>query len=525
MRIAFLALVPVVALAVVPLPLRAAPVEVAAKVEALLGPADAPPFLNGGLIVARDGKVLYRRVAGMADFQAAKPVDGDAPFQLASAAKPFTSVAVLQLRDRGRLGLDDPVARHLPGFPWPEIRIRHLLTHTSGLPDLELFEPLIAARPDHVVTGADLVPALAAWKQPLRFRAGDAFRYSNVNYQLLARIVERASGRNFGAYVRDSIFRPAGMRSSYVLGTRAIGRHRAPVGQHVLAVMYRTVPEDVRRLAYPDSRMMRPYRYEGVNLGSTVGDQNLFSTLDDLVAFDRALSAGRLLSRASQEEAYAPLRLNDGTAFQEPSDYELYGARCSYGMGWEVCRHPARGRLVGHAGYSRGIATMLYRNLDRKQLVAMYDNGDTGDFGPKLASIVNIANGDAPLAVSRKRSLTREYGRVLLAEGPAAALILYNRLKADTEHWASTPAGMNRLGYDLLHNGHAALALEPFQLNLILNPGDANLYDSWGEALAASGRTGEAILAYRRSLELKPDNVRGREALERLEAQSRLPPG
>lgn len=488
------------------------------KIGILFSPADPPPFLNGGLIVAQDGRTLFRGATGMADFAKGTPNRADSVFQLASAAKPFTSTAILQLRDRGRLSLDDPVVRHLPGFPYPKITIRHLLWHTSGLPDLELFEPLIAAKPDHVVTGSDLVPALAAWSQPLRFEPGAQFRYSNINYQLLALIVERVSGKRFGDYVRDSIFRPAGMRSSYVLGTRAIGAHRDPVANQVLAVMYQPIPEDVRRLDYPDKRMMRPYRYEGFNLGSTVGDQNLFSTLDDLVRFDTALRSGRILSLRSQEEAYAPVKLNDGTLYDEPSEYELYGARCSYGMGWEVCRHPTRGRLVGHAGFNRGIATMLYRGLDRRQLVAMYDNGDSDAFGPKFASVVNILNGDPPLPISRTRSLTREYGRTLLAEGPTAALILYNRLKADNEHWASTAAGMNRLGYDLLHNGHTALALEPFRLNVILNPADGNLYDSLAEALAANGRTDEAILAYRRSLELKPDNARGREALQKLEA-------
>lgn len=408
--------------------------------------------------------------------------------------------------------------RHLPGFPYAAITIRHLLSHTSGLPSLQLFEPLIAQRPDHVVTGADLVPALQAWTQPLPFEPGADFRYSNTNYQLLALIVERISGRPFGEYVRDRIFRPAGMFSSYVLGSRAIGRHVEPVTRHVQAVMYRIEPEDVRRLAYPDRIMMRPYRYELHNLGSTVGDQNLFSTLDDLVRFDRALAAGRILSAASQEEAYAPVRFNDGRVFQEAEEYKLYGVRCSYGLGWEVCRHPTRGRLVGHAGYSRGIATMLYRALDTEAFVAMYDNGDGGSFAERFASVVNVANGEAPLELSVQRSLTREYGQALIEAGPTAALILYNRLRGDTAGWASTNAGMNRLGYDLLHNGYQTLALEAFRLNVMLNPADANVYDSYGEALAASGRADEAILAYRRSLEIQPANESGRAALSRLEA-------
>lgn len=498
-------------------PANAAP-STAEAVKSFFEPVD-PAFFNGGLLIAGDGTPVAQLSAGFADFSSKARIGADSVFQLASGAKAFTSVAVLQLRDRGRLGLDDPVAKHLPGFPYPAIQVRHLLTHTSGLPDLELFEPLIAKVPSHVVTGVDLIPALVAWQKPVRFHPGEQFRYSNINYQLLAQLVAKLSGKPFGAYVRDNIFRPAGMRSSYVLGTRAIGTHRESVTNHVHAVMYRTVPEDVRKLDYPDAKMMRPYRYEGFNLGSTVGDQNLFSTLQDLMRFDRALRSGKVLSLRSQQEAYAPLRLNNGSEYQEAVVYDFYASKCSYGMGWEVCRHPARGRLVGHAGYSRGIATIFYRELDSGLAAAMFDNGDTGDFPKKFASAINIAHGEPAGPIDRRHSAAREYGEALMTEGPTMALIKLNRLRADPGHWLTTKSGMNRLGYDLLHNGHAALALEAFRTNLVLHPDDANVYDSYGEALAANGRNAEAILAYKRSLELKPDNQKGTAALKALEGR------
>lgn len=487
-----------------------------ATAEKFFGKFD-PSFFNGGVLVSRLARPVTVRVEGYAGFATKTPLRRESVFQLASAAKPFTSTAVLQLRDRGRLKLDDPVARHLSGFPYPAITVRHLLTHTSGLPDLELFEPLIAAQPTHIVSGTDLIPALVGWQKPVRFKAGAQFRYSNVNYQLLAQLVATITYRPFGVYVRDHILRPAGMRSSFVLGTPPITQTGMPIGNHVLAVMFRTEPEDVRRLDYSDKVMMRPYRYEGFNLGSTVGDQNLFSTLADLERFDQALRSGRILSKKSQEEAYAPVRLNDGSDYSEPAIYDLYASRCSYGMGWEICRHPNRGRLVGHAGYNRGIAVMLYRELDGGLMAAMYDNADTVDFAKKFASVINIAHGEAPLAVSRQRSAAREYGRALIDEGPVSALILFGRLRADPDHWTVTKGGLNRLGYDLLRNGYAALALEPFRINLLLHPDDAGVLDSYGEVLAANSRAKEAILAYRRSLELKPDNETAKAALKSLE--------
>ena len=482
---------------------------------------EAPtPFLNGGVLVAERGRTIFRAAMGYADFRLGTMVRPDSLFQTASAAKPFTAVAILQLRDARRLRLDDPVARYLPGFPFPDIAIRHLLSHTSGLPDLELFETLVARDPSHVVSGADLVPALRAWGKPLEFRPGERFRYSNVNYQLLALVVEKAGRQPFGAYVRDHIFAPAGMRSSYILGTRPLtGRPGVPVTDHMHVVMYRTAPEDVSRLQLPDARQMRPFRYELGNLGSTLGDQNLFTNLDDLARFDRALTSGRLLSLATQEEAYTPVRLNDGSTYRDAEEYQLYGVRCSYGLGWEVCRHPTYGRLVGHAGFNRGIFTMLYRNLSRRQLIVMFDNGDTNDFSGRFAAVANVLNGADAGKIDRRQSLTRAYGELLLRAGPTAALLFYLEKRSQDGIWATTRGGMNALGYDLLRNGYPALAIEPFRLNVIAYPDQAGVYDSYGEALAGNARAAEAILAYRRSLTLDPANPHGRQMLDELERQ------
>lgn len=490
-----------------------------AAVAAFLQPEHAEPVLNGGVLVAVSGVAVYRAAFGMADFASRRQLAADDVFQTASMSKPFTSVAILQLRDRALLSLDDPVATYLPDFPRTDITIRHLLTHTSGLPDLELYETMVEAAPDKIIGGGDIVPALKAWREPPPFRPGEKFSYANTNYQLLAAIVEAVSGQPFGDYVRDAIFRPAGMTSSFVLGTAPLGAARMPVTAHVLATMYQLTPQDVRTVSNGDKRQLRRIRYELTNLGGTLGDQNVFSTLDDLLKFDQALRSDAILSAQSQDDAYTPVKLADGSTYLDAEVYVAYGAKCSYGMGWEVCAHPSFGRIVGHAGYNRGIATMLYRNLDRDQVLAMFDNADGADFAQEFASIANLMNGDAPLEISRQRSLTRAYGDALVREGPAAALVLFNRHRGDEKSWGYSGPGLNRLGYDLLADGMTTLALEPFRLNVILHPDKAAYYDSLGEGLAADGLKRDAIAAYRRSLELDPANDSGREALRRLEGK------
>ena len=482
---------------------------------------EAPtPFLNGGVLVIERGRIVYRASMGLADYRLGTKITDRSLFQVASMAKPFTSTAILQLRDAGKLRLDDPVTHYLPGFPFSGITIRHLLSHTSGLPDLELFEDRVAADPGHLISGADLIPALRGWKKPLAAAPGERFAYSNVNYQLLALLVAKVARQPFGDYVRRHIFAPAGMRFSYVLGSAPLaGRTDPPVTNHMHVVMYRVDPEDVSRLDLADARKMRPFRYELGNLGRTIGDQNLFTTLDDLARFDRALTSGKLLSRTSQEEAYAPTRLNDGTNYLDAEEYQLYGVRCSYGLGWEVCNHPRYGRIVGHAGYNRGIFTMLYRNLDRGQLIAMFDNGDTAGFSARFASVANVLNDAPALVFDRRKSLTRAYGEELVRNGPTAALLLYGQLLAQPSIWATTRGGMNALGYDLLRNGYPALALEPFRLNVIAYPNEAGVYDSYGEALAANGALRDAARAYRRSLALKPGDAHGVQALQEVESR------
>ncbi|MFP5246137.1 MAG: serine hydrolase [Thermoanaerobaculia bacterium] len=481
---------------------------VAERLEALFAPDAGEPFLHGGVLVAEKGKILFHRAYGEADVAAHIPNRPDSRFQIASVAKVFTSTAILQLADKQRLRLEDPVARHLPAFPYREITIRHLLAHTSGLPDLELFEP--SSGEERVIRNADVIPALRAWPKGPAFAPGTAFRYSNVNYMLLALVIEAASGRPYAQYLQRFVFTPAGMKDTYVLTDGAPDARR--VKNHILPTMYDTTPVDVSSVNLKDAVKMRRIRYETVQLGSTLGDQNIVSTTLDLFRFIEALERGALLRPATFKTATSRQPLADGTIrYDDPPP--PFATHCSYGLGWEVCDE-----MIGHSGYNRGIAVMLFHDPSRRQTVIAFDNTDGGDLGKKFASVVRVLNGAAPLELDRRRSLTREYGRTLLECGSAAALIAYNRMRADTTRYTGTQRGMNILGYDLLHNGHAAEALEPFRINVILYPNDANVYDSYAEALAANGKTSEAIVMYERALQLDPKNERGARALERLRA-------
>jgi CubicO group peptidase (beta-lactamase class C family) len=472
--------------------------------------------INGVVLVADKGRIVEHTASGFADVAKQIPNTTDTRFQTASISKTFTSTAVLQLRDKRSLRLDDPVARHLRDFPFPDITIRHLLSHTSGLPDLELFEPLIAEKPEHIVSNADVIPALRSWKQPLAFAPGAQFRYSNTNYMLLALVIQKVSGMPYARYLERFIFKPAGMRDSYVL--TGVPDDPKLAKNHMLATMYKPTPEDVATLSLKDERKMGRIRYETRTMGRTLGDQNVISTTGDLFRFDRALSNGTLLKQSTMDEAATPVKLNDGTTYADAEPTIAYGGlRCSYALGWEVCDDPAIGKIVSHAGYNRGIATMFYRNVTKNQTVVAFDNTDGDSFSQRVGSIVAALNGKPPLELETRKSLTREYGETLLRKGAAAALVRYNEMRADAANYVGTQRGLNVLGYDLLFNGYTAEALEPFRINVILHPDDFNVYDSYAEALAANGRKSDAVLMYRKSLALNPKNEGGRRKLEELE--------
>ncbi|HYC59773.1 MAG TPA: serine hydrolase domain-containing protein [Thermoanaerobaculia bacterium] len=458
---------------------------VAERLDALFTTVDGAPYLHGGVLVAENGRVVYHRAFGHADVAAQTPNTADSRFQIASMSKIFTSTAVMQLVEKKRLQLDDPVVRHLRDFPFANITIRQLLAHTSGLPDLELYEAMVAREPSRIIRNADVIPALREWQKGPAFAPGTAFRYSNTNFVMLALIIEKVSGMPYPRHLERFVLTPAGMRDTYVL-TDVDSPDAKRVKNHILPAMYDTTPRDVRTVNLKDAVKMRRIRYETRNLGATLGDQNIISTTLDLFRFQQALQRGKLLRPSTWKEATTPALVGGTIRYDEPGP--PFAKRCSYGLGWEVCED-----MLGHSGYNRGISSLFYFNPARQQFIVMFDNADGEDFGSKVASVVNVLNGKPPLDVDRRKSLTREYGRTLLDKGAAAALIAFNRMRADTARFVGgSQRGLNILGYDLLHNGYVAESLEPFRINVILHPNDPKVYESYNEALAAyqSGTTG-----------------------------------
>ncbi|QBX37426.1 class A beta-lactamase-related serine hydrolase [Brevundimonas sp. S30B] len=430
-------------------------------------------------------------------------------FPYASISKLFTATAILQLESRGLVNLDASVTRYLPQFPYSEVTARHLLNHTSGLPSMSaMFGQRSGETPDHVITNANALASLPEPRSPLLHEPGAGANYENLNFAVLALIIETVSGENYPDYIAAHILHPAGMTQTRYLPL--FQRYEEPGRTVGLAQGY-YFPTGFADPPFVGSDI--PYarqfwmRYALTGFGDYVG------TLRDLVRFADAYD--ELVPQAQRAAAFRVSRMGDGS---------LHPNRI--GLSWYIGGDEARGTLVFHAGGSIGSSCILVHNLERDQTVVVFSNSPE-DVNRLAFDVTRMINGQA--VETPRRSLARDYVRRLLARGEESALA-YLRSHLDSPDYVLDEDELNIMGYELMApadplklglTSDLAAALTVFKTNLDLHPQSWNAFDSYGEALVKSGRTDEAIAMYRKSLELN-NNPGGRAALEALLTKSQL---
>jgi CubicO group peptidase (beta-lactamase class C family) len=274
------------------------------KYEQYLSEASARGEFNGVALVFDDGDVVYQGAFGIRTIDPPSSLDVNSQFRLASVSKQFTAMAVMQLMEDGKLRYDQDIRDFIPELPYEGITIRHLLHHVSGLPD---YEPLMDQHwkpelkvddPARYTDGnADVIKMLVAKNMPVYFKPGEKWRYSNTGYNLLGSIVARASGVSFAEFLRTRVFDPAGMSSTvmydYVVGPDPHMPNRAFGYQ---------VEWNGTDLSPADSHYLNPGQ----------GEDGVYSTIGDMLKWDRALYTEKLVSEATLQEAFTPAVLNNG---------------------------------------------------------------------------------------------------------------------------------------------------------------------------------------------------------------------
>ncbi len=322
-------------------------------IEAARKQAGAPGM---SVAVVVGDRLAWEGASGLADVEHQVSARGDTVYRIASISKPVAATAIMQLVERGRVSIDDPVRKYLPSFPDKgglALTVRHLLTHTSGIRHYKPGEMANMTRYDTVAAAARIFE-----DDPLLFTPGTKYFYSTYAYNLLAGIVEQASGLTYEAYLREHIWGPAGMRSTRLERAEEIVPHRSR--QYVKA------GGDVRNAPYADLSV----KWAGGGVISTAGD---------LARFHIALDEGRLLKAETLRQMYTPAQLADGS-------------RTTYGLGWTITTDEKGRTWIAHSGGATGGTTYLLRNPDAKVAVVVLCNVESAGRLRELAmSIAELA--------------------------------------------------------------------------------------------------------------------------------------
>ena len=353
----------VLAVALLPGPLEAQSAPSEARIDAVVRAAMERQKIPGTAVaVIHKGSVLLAKGYGEANVEHRVPVTPDTIFQSGSVGKQFTAAVIMLLVEQGKLALDDPLTKYFPEGPahWREIRIRHLLTHTSGIPDYT--GGSIDYRKDH--SEDDLL--LMAYGLKPEFPAGARWNYSNTAYVLLGIVARKVSGRFYGDILREQVFAPAGMRTARVISEADIVPNRAGG--------YRLQRGELKNQDWVAPSL------------NTTADGALYLSLRDLMAWDTAVRQRKILKRESWALVLSPVSLNSGKTYP-------------YGFGWGVNTVNGR-RVEAHGGSWQGFQTFIGRFPDDELSVIVLANlaqADPADIAGDIAALFNPLLKRAPL--------------------------------------------------------------------------------------------------------------------------------
>lgn len=293
---------------------------------------------NGGILVARNGQVVFETYKGTEHLGLKDTIDATTPFHIASVSKTFTAMAVLKLAQEGKLRIDDAVSKYLTGFNYPGVTIKTLLDHRSGLPNYLYFMEDLGWDKSQYIRNQDVLDFLINKKDEIKNIGlpDKSFNYCNTNYVLLALIVEKVTGTPFPEHMQKTFFNPLGMKHTYIF---------------TLADTAKAGPSyDWRGREIPINFLDQPY-----------GDKNVYTTPRDLLIWDRALSSNILFRPETLESAYTPY------------SNEKPGIK-NYGLGWRMNLYPTGKKMIFHNGWWHGNNAVFIRLLQDNATIIVVGN-------------------------------------------------------------------------------------------------------------------------------------------------------
>jgi CubicO group peptidase (beta-lactamase class C family) len=432
---------------------------------------------NGSVLVAEKGKVIYKKGLGLADMEWNILNQPDTKHRLGSITKQFTAMLIMQLVEQGKLKLDVPISTYLPDYSKKNgdvITIHHLLTHSSGIPNMTSFPGFVKDVMRNSYSPVQLVNMSA--DSTLEFKPGEKFAYSNSGYLLLGYIIEKVTGKLYEQVLQENIFTPLKMNNTGYDHHRTLLKNRASGYE-----------KNGRRYVNADFIDMSVPHAAGA----------LYSTVEDLYLWDQALYGNQLLRKENMDLLFTKHIPSGGSNY--------------YGYGWGIGKIPLgntaeRIETIGHGGGINGFNTQITRIPSDKSFIVLLNNtggAPLGEMVNAIAAILYDKSYDLP-----KRSVAYSLADKIEKGGIPAALEYYKGIKDSTGYYLNERE-MNSTGYEFLQSGKAKEAAAIFKLNTQAFPKSANVYDSYGEALMALGNKTEAIENYKQSVKLNPGNKGG----------------
>ncbi|MCX6204172.1 MAG: serine hydrolase [Bacteroidetes bacterium] len=313
------------------------------KIDAIFSAYNSDSKPGASVLVYQNDKIVFQKGYGVKELTNFEKIDPYTNFRLASVTKQFTAMSILLLAKNNKLSLEDPLTKYFSSFPayGKKIKIKHLLTHSSGLVDYEDLMPVTQQKPLHDTNCLQLMYLTDS----LYFQAGTDYRYSNTGYGILALIVEKISGQDFATFLKQNIFMPLGMKST---------------------VAFEEGKSSVVNRAYGSSFENGVWTQTDQSLTSAVlGDGGIYTNTVEMTKWIKALWDYKLLSPEMQKTAWSRKKLDNGKIID-------------YGYGWHVedynnITHPH------HGGSSIGFRNHILLFPEQKLMIIVLTNRNEGD--------------------------------------------------------------------------------------------------------------------------------------------------
>lgn len=418
---------------------------------------------SGSVLLAKDGKILYEKAFGDENKSYLIKNTVDTKFNIASMGKMFTGVSILQLEERGKLNINDPVINYLKDFPFGnKITIFHLLSHTSGVGSY-MAHPDYRANRNAFKKTNDLLPII--YDQKLAFEnPGKQFSYSNSGLILLGAIIEKISGLSYSDYITKYILEPAKMNETAMKFNDEIVHHRA--------------------MGYMKS-ISGEFHNTNFMTSSPFSDGGILSTVGDMLKFDQALYSSILINEVSKQKMFT-----------------VVIPKQTYGLTFQVeDRH--ENKVVGHGGGMPGFSSYFSRYLKDKYTIIALSNYDM--ISKNVIHYIEDILYDVKYELPVQRLNQFIYENRAKIGGFDSQQDISDFIVANN-YSLNHPQSLNSVAYELINDKKSDLALELFKLNVHLFPNEANVYDSLGEAYENMKKYDLALQNYQKAVEVAKKN-------------------